>query len=1062
MMRSIIFSSLRLRRLIVAVAAAAIVFVVVQLGNVSRDLLPEFSPTRVEVQTEALGLSAEEVEQFITVPLEQDLLIGVAFLEDIESASLPGLSSIVLTFEPGTDILDARQVVAERLAQAVTAAGLPQVADSPQMLQPLSSTSRVAMVSLTSDELSPIETSVLARWVVVPRLLGVQGVANVAIWGFKDRQLQVLVDPVELAEQDVELSQILSTAGNALQVSPLSFLEASSPGTGGFIDTVNQRLHIFHEQAISTPDELARAALEGPDGGAVLVDGEPVTLGDVTEIVEDHQPLIGDAQCNAGPCVLLVIEKFPGANTPEVVENIDIAFEALAPGLGGIEIDTSVYRPAVYVEEAIDNLRAVLIVGGLILLIVLGLIFASWRIVLIAVLSVVSSLAVVGLVFYFGDVTLNSMTMAGVVLALGLITADAVMTSWGVVHDTARERAESTGPLWSRVIADSLLRVRTSLAYGGVIAALASVPVFFMDEEGGAFLPSIAGAYLLGILASVLVGLIVTTALSGLVLERGAASYHDSTLIDRLRTSYRGILERVATKTSAAVAVFAVFVGAAIVAVPFIDQALRPSLEERDILIAIDAPVGTSLPRMDELTSQIVDDLGDVAGIDGIGAHVGRAIQSDQIVNVNSAEIWIRISEEADYTATIRQIEVIAAQQPDVSADVTTYSDQRVTEVLGGDDDRLVVRVYGENPATLESTANEVLAAISTVDGVESPRLELPAEEPTIEVEVDLDRARAVGLKPGDVRRTAAILLSGVVVGNLFEEQKVFDVVVWGDPELRQTEADVRDLPITTPSGGQVPLGEVADVRVVPNPAVIRHESGATYLDVTAGVQGRDVGSVAADIEAATSEIPFPIEHRAVVLGGFNDNQTERTRVLAVTAAVLIAMALLFQAAFASWRLAVLAILTLPMAVAGGILAMVLTGSDLTLGAIAALVALVGFGASGIVMLLRRYQYLRRIGAPFGDDLILDGAGQVAPPLIALFAGLVALYLPLAMVGSGPGLEIVSPMAVVLLGGLVSTSLLTLYVIPVFYHRWGLRAELDTLTDDLFELDLTEVETVRS
>ena len=266
MMRWIVGSSIKFRRLVIAIAVGLLVYGVLQLDNAQPDILPEFQQPTVEVQTEALGLSAEEVEELITVPLEQDLLVGIAFLDEIESVSLPGLSSVVMRFEPGTDVLDARQVVGERLTQAVAAAGLPQVARPPQMIQPLSSTSRVSMVKLSSDELTPIEMSILSRWVITPRLLGVEGVANVSTWGFRDRQLQVLVDPQRLDGSDVTLNQVIQTAGNALEVSPLSFLEASSPGTGGFIDTLNERLHIFHEQAISTPEELAQVPIVDPQG----------------------------------------------------------------------------------------------------------------------------------------------------------------------------------------------------------------------------------------------------------------------------------------------------------------------------------------------------------------------------------------------------------------------------------------------------------------------------------------------------------------------------------------------------------------------------------------------------------------------------------------------------------------------------------------------------------------------------------------------------------------------------------------------------------------------------
>jgi multidrug efflux pump subunit AcrB len=361
MMRSIVASSLKFRRLIVAVAAGLLVFGVTQLRHTPVDQLPEFGPTMVEVRTEALGLSAVEVEQLITVPLEQDLLNGIAFVDTIYSESLPGMSSVILTFEEGTPLLDARQLVAEKVAEAAVA--LPGVSAPPQMLQPLSSTSRVLTVRLSSESISAIDMSVKARWVIAPRLLGVPGVANVSIWGQRDRQLQVLVDPQRLQDADVTLQQIISTTGNGLWVSPLTFLEASTPGTAGFIDTPTQRLGFRHELPIKTPDDLAQIPIEDAEGNA----GQSLQLGDVTQVVEDHQPLIGDALFQDGSGLLLVVEKFPGAHTVEVTEGIEEALTALEPGLTGIQIDTSLFRPADYIENSTDNLFGTLAIGGVLL-----------------------------------------------------------------------------------------------------------------------------------------------------------------------------------------------------------------------------------------------------------------------------------------------------------------------------------------------------------------------------------------------------------------------------------------------------------------------------------------------------------------------------------------------------------------------------------------------------------------------------------------------------------------------------------------------------------------------
>ncbi|MGH8971304.1 MAG: efflux RND transporter permease subunit, partial [Actinomycetes bacterium] len=342
MMRWIVRSSLTFRLLVLSVAAGLMLFGLFRLPDASVDTLPEFTPPTVEIQTEALGLSAAEVEQLITVPLEADLLNGVAFLDDIRSESVPGLSSIELIFEPGTDILEARQVVAERMTQAHA---LPHVSKAPAMLQPLSSTSRVVMAGISSDDMSLIDMSVLAQWKIKPRLLGVKGVANVAIWGQRDRQLQVQVDPAKLRENGVTLTQVMKTSGNALWWSPLSFVEASTPGTGGFIDTPNQRLGVQHISPIKTADDLAAVTVEDTEG-------RRLRLGDVATVVEDHQPLIGDAVGGDSSGLMLVVEKFPGASTTQVTRDVEAALDAMKPGLPGVTVDTSIYRPASFVDSA--------------------------------------------------------------------------------------------------------------------------------------------------------------------------------------------------------------------------------------------------------------------------------------------------------------------------------------------------------------------------------------------------------------------------------------------------------------------------------------------------------------------------------------------------------------------------------------------------------------------------------------------------------------------------------------------------------------------------------------
>jgi Cu/Ag efflux pump CusA len=1045
MMRWIVASSLKFRRLVLALAVGLLVLGVFEAGKTSVDVLPEFNPPKVEVQTEALGLSAEEVEQLITVPLEQDLLAGVAFLDEIESASLPGLSSVVMTFEPGTDVLDARQVVQERLTQAVGIAGLPQVAKLPQMIQPLSSSNRLSMIKLSSDELSPIEVSVLARWVITPRLMGVPGVANVSVWGFRDRQLQVLVDPAQLKKDTTTLQQVIETTGNALEVSPLSFLEASTPGTGGFIDTVNQRLDIFHEQVITTADELAQVPLEGQAAGET-----PKTLGDVAKVVEDHQPLIGDAICPGGErCLLLVVEKFPGSNTVEVTKGVEAAIDAMRPGLGDMRIDSSLYRPASFIESSFEQLRWALLVGGLLLLLLLGALLWDWRRLLVSVAPIPVALAAAAVVLYLRDAPVNFMVVAGLVLGLTALIHDAVTDTHRLASQLRRQGQD--GPSRWTTVVNASVATRGAVLYAVLIVAAAIIPLLFLRGEGGAFLPPILLSYLLAVGASMLVALTVTPVLAALLLAKAPSRRSASPVAARLGPGYDRTAPGLVTRTGAALAVAAVVAVIGVVAMPFLDTSLRPSLKERDVLVHVEAPPGTSLPRMTEITERAVQDLRSLPGVVNVGGQVGRAVMSDQIVNVNSGEIWVKVDPGADYDATVAAIEDTVVRYQGVSTDVLTQSEERVTDVLGRSDDDLVVRIYGEDPAVLNAKADEVQRLIAGVGGVARATVDRPLQEPTVEVQVDLHPAQAAGVKPGDVRRAAAQLLGGITVGNLFEQQKVFDVVVWGAPEIRRSQRDIEQLLIDTPSGDQVRIGEVADVRVVPNPAVIRHESISPYLDVTADVAGREVGAVASEVDGLLGQVDFPLEHHAAVLGGFEEQQADRTRVLAVAVAAGLASFLLLQAAFASWRLALLSFLALPLALVGGLVAALLTGGTLTLGSIAGLIGVLGIAARGVVMLIRHYQRLQRTeGMPFGAELVVRGTRDLLAPTLVAGLAVAVVLAPIVVVGSVPGFEIVHPMAVVVLGGLVTTILITLFVVPVLYLRLGSTADHDDLTDELF------------
>ena len=455
-----------------------------------------------------------------------------------------------------------------------------------------------------------------------------------------------------------------------------------------------------------------------------------------------------------------------------------------------------------------------------------------------------------------------------------------------------------------------------------------------------------------------------------------------------------------------AVAVIAL-VGLAVL--PFLRPSLLPTFKEPDLLIRLEAAPGTSLPAMVRQVDEVSRELRSIPGVRNVGAHVGRAIYGDQVVDINSAELWISVDPAADYGETV------AADKPDggqlsrapVRCADLSEPDQRRGHA-GTRADSIVVRIYGQDWAVLGAKAQEVRQALAGIAGVVDSKVKLPVEEPILEVEVDLAAAQRYGIKPGDVRRASAILLNGLTVGNLFEEQKVFDVVVWSTPETRKSVTSVRELLIDTPSGEHVRLGDVAQVRIVPAPTVIKHENVSRYLDVGLNVRGRDVGSVAGDVKRRLGQVQFPLEYHAEVLGEYAQQPAAQNRFLGFAGVALIGIFLLLQASCQSWRLALLSFLTLPLALVGGLLAALAGGGTLgvSLGSLVGFLTVFGIAARNQMMLINHYQHLERYeGEAFGPGLVLRGARErFAPILMTAFAtGLVLV--PCLLLGDIPGLE---------------------------------------------------------
>lgn len=1008
------------------------------IKNASYDVFPEFAPPYVEIQVEAPGLSTAEVESLIAVPIE-NVLNGTPYSTRLRSKSVLGLASVVVDFAKGTSVIEARQLVQERLSRVATQ--LPSVARPPVMLTPLSSTSRVLKIGVTSKTLTQMEMTTEVRWTLRPRLMAIKGVANVAIWGQRDRQLQVKVSPERLYGNNLQLATIVNAVRSATQ-----------QFGGGFVDMPNQRMAVSHIPDIYQAEDLAKITVTTKNGLAVR-------LGEIADVTEGFRAPIGNAIINDGPGLLLIVEKQPQANTLDVTRQVEEVLAEMKPGFKKMEFDSTIFRPATFIEMSLYNLNKALIIGCVLVIIVLFFFLNDWRTALISVLAIPLSLLIAMVVLHYRGGTIDTMVLAGLVIALGEVVDDAIIDVENIVR-RLKQNSLLPDPLPAiKVVFKASMEVRSAVVYGSLIVALVLLPVFFLPGLSGSFFQPLALSYMLAILASLFVALTLTPALSLLLLRKkyskkeNAKPQQEPKPVRWLKPRYESFLQRVIAKPKRTFWILGITLAITLGSAPFLGEEFLPHFKEYDFLMHWVEKPGTSLEAMERITQRASNELRSVEGVRNFGAHIGRAEVADEVVGPNFTENWISVRPDVDYEVTVNKIQEVVDGYPGLYRDVLTYLRERVKEVLTGTSASIVVRIYGSDLAMLQSKAKEIGELMAGVDGVSDLKVQPQTLVPQLAVKFHPEKAQQFGLSAGDVRNAINILVNGLKVGEIYQDQKIFDVVVWGSQEQRSNIENIRELLIDIPAGGRVPLKDVADIYVSPTPNEITRESSSRRIDVTCNTKGRDLGSVARDIDAKLKTVSFDAGYHPEVLGEYKERQKSQTTLYSLMLLSLLGIYIILYIDFRSYRIASLILLSLPFSLTGCLAAAWLSGGVLSLGSLVGFVTVLGIAARNAIMLISHYRHLEtEEGESFNLHMIIRGAKERMTPILMTALAAALALLPIVISGNKPGQEIEYPMAVVILGGLTTSTILNLFVLPLLYWKFGRGMNNPKETEDDVEI----------
>ncbi len=988
------------------------------------DVFPDLTAPTVTILAEGHGMAPEEMESLVTFPIET-AINGAPGVRRVRSATAVGVGVVWVEFDWGTDIYIARQLVAEKLA--LVSGTLPPQVERP-VLAPISSImGEILFFALSSDTVDPLTMRTVADTMVRRRLLAVPGVSQVTPIGGAERQFQVIARPDALRANGVSLTELLEAVRGAS--------ENASAG----IYTEGPQEYVL--QAVGR----VRSAEEIGESVIALRGLRSVLVRDVATVQEGAALKRGEGSRNGKPAVIVGVQKQPGANTIDVTRRLDEELDALQRDLpAGLTIDRRIFRQADFIEVAVSNVVDALRDGGILVIAVVLIFLANLRAAAITLTAMPLSLAAAVLVLRASGATINTMTLGGLAIAIGALVDDAIVDVENVVR-RLRENAARPEPERqpaSVVVRDATLEIRSSIVFATVIIVLVFLPIFGLSGVEGRLLTPLAFAYIVALLASLAVAIVVTPALCYAFLPRASSITrgHDGWLSRSLKARFARVLPYALDRPALVTGAAAVLLIGAVAATTRFGTAFLPVFHEGSLTISVNTLPGTSLAKSDEIGTRVEKILLAQREVIATARRTGRAELDEHVQGVEAAEIDVGLREsDRPRDELLAELRRSFGTLPGTNVSIGQPISHRIDHMLSGTRANIAVKIVGDDLLTLRRLGEQVRDAMQEVPGVADLSLEPQTEIPFVRFILNRSAIARYGLRVQDVAEAIETSLAGTTVGRVFDRSAAFDLTVRLDPSAAVDFDRLADLPIDTPTGETVPIRVLADVRRETGPNMILRENVQRRIVVSSNVAGRDLGSVVNDIRTAVSTaVPMPDGYRVEYGGQFESQQSASRRLQALGAVVIAALYMILLLAFGRPRDALLIMLNLPLALIGGVAGVFLAGGVLSVASMIGFITLFGIATRNGIMLVSHIRHLiDEEGVRDFRVAVERGANERLIPILmtALAAGLALI--PLALAAGESGSEIQTPMAIVILCGLTTSTLLNMFVVPTLYLKYG-------------------------